>query len=138
MLLSVDRLTGGGPNGAVRSVQEMLNYLGFRYRDPGGTVMALDEDGLFGAKTEDVVIDFQRSEGLLADGVVGPSTMRALEKAYSERVMELTSPGADSVGGVPTDGRGVPVRLSLERVPADRAKPNDKSYKRLSLRSDAA
>lgn len=38
-------------------------------------------DGKFGTKTENAVKDFQRQSGLTVDGVVGPKTWDALEKA---------------------------------------------------------
>jgi peptidoglycan hydrolase-like protein with peptidoglycan-binding domain len=116
---------------AVRSIQEMLTLLGFKVRHTGTgrTVFAaLVADGIFGPNTEQVVIDFQRSEGLLHDGVVGPSTMAALEKAYTERVLELNSPGVDFTL-LPED------RFTFERVPAD---PYQEGYDRLSLRNDVA
>ena len=117
---------------AVRAVQEMLNFLGFRDKRMRGRMtvfLSLKEDGKFGVHTENTVIDFQRSEGLLADGVVGPNTMRALQSAYAQRRLELDAPPADSLRG------GVPNRFTFERVPAD---AYDKGYSRLSLRNDAA
>jgi peptidoglycan hydrolase-like protein with peptidoglycan-binding domain len=35
-------------------------------------------DGIFGWQTEEAVVDFQKSEALTPDGVVGPHTWRAL------------------------------------------------------------
>lgn len=116
---------------AVRSVQEMLIVLGFRVRgdEAGkGIFTPLVADGIFGPDTEQVIIDFQRSEGLLQDGIVGPSTMAALEKAYTERVLELNSPGIDFTL-LPED------RFTFERVVADRY---EGGYDRLALRNDAA
>jgi len=117
---------------AVRAIQEMLNFLGFREKRPRGRVSAfvpLKEDGKLGPHTENAVIDFQRSEGLLGDGVVGPNTMQALQSAYAQRRLELDAPPADSVRG------GVPKRFTFERVPAD---SHGQGYGRLSLRNDAA
>ena len=59
-----------GSSGAdVTTLQERLKQLGF---DPG------EADGRFGPSTEAAVMAFQRSAGLLADGIVGPSTAAAL------------------------------------------------------------
>lgn len=54
--------------------QECLIQLGYDLSPYGA-------DGKFGAKTQTAVISFQRSHGLTPDGVVGPMTWEALEKA---------------------------------------------------------
>ena len=54
----------------VKRLQSLLNAKG---ADPKLTV-----DGKFGAKTEIEVRDFQKQEGLSADGIVGPYTWQAL------------------------------------------------------------
>lgn len=60
-----------GTQGAeVRRLQERLKDLGF---NPGAI------DGDFGLATGAAVMAFQASEGLLADGVVGPRTLAALD-----------------------------------------------------------
>ena len=118
---------------SVRAVQEMLNFLGFREKRRVNkskvTFLPLKEDGDFGPCTEDAVLDFQSSECLFADGIVGPTTMAALQAAYSRRRLELDAPPADSLRG------GVPERFTFERVPAD---AYDKGYTRFSLRNDVA
>jgi N-acetylmuramoyl-L-alanine amidase len=53
----------------VRWTQEELNRLG---HDSGAA------DGIYGPKTRDAVIAFQRARGLAADGIVGPITWAAL------------------------------------------------------------
>ncbi len=50
-------------------IQERLQELGY---DPG---MA---DGIFGSRTQQAVIAFQRDQGLDADGIVGKNTLAAL------------------------------------------------------------
>jgi hypothetical protein len=101
---------------AVRSIREMLRFLGFRVkRTKHDTTLTwnLAVSEQFDEDLESVVIDFQRSEGLLQDGVVGSITMGALEDAYSHRVLELTSPGVDAL-------LGLPERFVFERIPVDR------------------
>jgi peptidoglycan hydrolase-like protein with peptidoglycan-binding domain len=43
--------------------------------------VGVNPDGKFGAKTEAAVRAFQRSHGLVPDGIVGPKTWRALDSA---------------------------------------------------------
>jgi putative chitinase len=64
---SVLRLESRGPE--VVQLQQKLMEAGF---NPGAT------DGVFGPRTETAVKAFQRSRGLVADGIVGPRTWRAL------------------------------------------------------------
>lgn len=129
-------LMRGVRHSAVRSVREMLGFLGFGSFDSKGRYTPLDSAEDFDAVTESVVVDFQRAEGLLADGVVGPSTLRLLERTYATRLLELNSPGIDALMGTPDRVLGLPDRLILERVPADPTPQG--GYDRLSLRSDVA
>jgi len=60
----------------VAQLQLVLNYLGndmprsFKQRTP---------DGIFGSETEAMVKRFQRSNGLNADGIVGPHTLAKMD-----------------------------------------------------------
>lgn len=65
--MRVLRLGDTGP--AVKRLQRRLKKLNF---NPGKI------DGDFGPATEAAVLAFQRSEGLLGDGIIGPRTARAL------------------------------------------------------------
>ncbi len=65
--MPVLKLDSNGPD--VATLQDRLRELGF---NPGAT------NSSFGPATQAAVIAFQRSEGLLADGVVGPRTAAAL------------------------------------------------------------
>ncbi|BAY42851.1 peptidoglycan-binding domain 1 [Scytonema sp. HK-05] len=59
-----------GSEGAdVKRLQEYLNAHGYH----------IAADGIFGAKTEAAVQDFQRSHGLTPDGIVGHNTWAAIE-----------------------------------------------------------
>lgn len=67
---SVTALSKMGSQGQeVRQIQQALKNLGYY----GGSV-----DGIFGSGTEAAVKSFQRNNGLAADGIAGPQTLRAL------------------------------------------------------------
>lgn len=70
-LVTHPTLKRGSRGAAVTRLQETLNTLGFNC----GTA-----DGIFGAKTEEAVRNFQSSAGLKADGIVGAQTWEALEQ----------------------------------------------------------
>lgn len=67
----------GDAGPAVKKLQKALQDAGF---SPGRI------DGEFGAGTEAALIGFQYSVGLLADGVAGPRTQRALGLAKSDKL----------------------------------------------------
>ena len=55
----------------IEEVQRLLKELGFFQ----GKV-----DGLFNIRTSKAVLEFQKSKGLIPDGVLGPLTLRELQK----------------------------------------------------------
>ena len=65
----------GSTGTGVKWVQDMLNHNGY----------SLTIDGIFGAKTYNAVISFQKSKGLSVDGIVGYNTRTALKNnAYTQ------------------------------------------------------
>lgn len=70
----------GSSGATVTTIQSTLRNLGY----------GVGVDGVFGPQTENAVIAFQRSRGLLADGIVGPATAGA---------MGVTLPGGGGGGG---------------------------------------
>ena len=61
-------LKHGMNNQYVKTLQEQLNKFGYK----------LKVDGDFGKITEKAVIDFQRTKGLICDGIAGPKTWNKL------------------------------------------------------------
>ncbi|MCH5167537.1 MAG: peptidoglycan-binding protein [Erysipelotrichales bacterium] len=64
-------IRNGSKGNDVKLCQQLLNKFG-NY--------GLVEDGIFGAKTESAVKDFQKKNVLSVDGIVGPKTWEALQK----------------------------------------------------------
>jgi peptidoglycan hydrolase-like protein with peptidoglycan-binding domain len=69
-------LRRGDHGSAVETLQKALVALGFAPGRP---------DGVFGANTEAAVVDFQRSNGLQPDGIVGKETARTLNAGLTNR-----------------------------------------------------
>ena len=90
-------LKRGSNDPAVRDLQEALTALGF---DPGPV------DGLFGAKTESAVRQFQQTREIAADGVVGRVTWINIDEADQSRPV------------LKTGSTGLPVRRLQSRMSA--------------------
>ncbi|AHF10560.1 MULTISPECIES: peptidoglycan-binding protein [Dehalobacter] len=60
----------------VATLQSILKELGY---DPGM------DDGVFGPKTREAVIAFQRNYGLTQDGIAGPQTFTALDQVIRRK-----------------------------------------------------
>ena len=73
------RMGMSGPN--VRDLQEMLNL---QVADRP----LLSVDGIFGPKTKASVVKFQAANRLVADGIVGPLTSKALVAAVLIRTLK--------------------------------------------------
>ncbi len=89
----------------VRALQRRLNLLGF---DPGR------EDGILGEQTGRAILDFQRNVGLRADGIVGTTTIDALDRLIAAPVTERGRTSVRETEGLrPTgaslDGRRVAI-----------------------------
>jgi len=85
----VDRpsVARGDRGDAVLDLQKMLNVWG---NLKGRAIY--NADGVFGRKTESQVLDFQRMNGLRADGKVGPQTWAKLEEKTAPH-MNYPAPG---------------------------------------------
>jgi hypothetical protein len=67
-------LMPGSRGEEVKWLQQSLNKLGYN---------AGAEDGIFGSRTQAAVIAFQKANGLVPDGIVGPKTRESLGKALN-------------------------------------------------------
>ncbi|MDD9868221.1 MAG: peptidoglycan-binding protein, partial [Candidatus Campbellbacteria bacterium] len=73
-------LRRGSEGSGVKTLQQNLNALGYRVSHFGG------EDGYFGPEVEKALLNFQRANGLRANGIYDVAT----QKALTERVKEIT------------------------------------------------
>lgn len=74
----------------VEELQRNLNRLG--YADTAGRQLAVDGD--YGRRTRLAVEDFQRSHGLVADGIAGPLTIAAVQHAVETELRSIGQPDA--------------------------------------------
>lgn len=75
------QLAYGSNGSSVKNLQKLLNQNGYN----------LDEDGIFGSKTQAAVKDYQKKNNLAVDGIVGNNTWGALNKASSGAKKSTTS-----------------------------------------------
>ncbi len=100
-------LREGDTGNAVQNLQYFLNYLSDYYN----TIPAVTPDGMFGSNTRAAVIDAQNTFGLVADGIVGAVTWKAIYNAYLGIVS--TIPPIYSAGVTVPFG-GVTLRIGAE------------------------
>ena len=74
----------GSTGSEVRQIQTKLKNWGY---------YSGDVDGIYGTRTKNAVISFQRKNGLTADGIAGPATLAA---------MGIASSGSSGGGGYAT------------------------------------
>ena len=85
-------LSYGSKGSEVKKLQEELNKQGYK----------LDVDGIYGAKTQAAVKDYQKSSGLAVDGIAGVQTTGALYKAPFNAVTPQTTETAAQAAVKPT------------------------------------
>ncbi len=70
-------LKEGDSGEQVKGIQHWLNVNGYN---------AGEEDGIFGEKTRDAVIQFQSSKKIVTDGVVGSQTQITMERMEKKNI----------------------------------------------------
>ena len=73
MATTRNQVSYGSQGSDVTELQKLLNNHGY----------GLSEDGIFGAKTQDAVKDYQQKSGLSVDGIVGTNTWGSLNGTYT-------------------------------------------------------
>jgi len=96
-------LTLGSQSSAVSQLQTDLTGLGFYTNSI---------DGWFGPKTYDAVVNFQKSQGLKMDGIVGPITKASLNAALK------STASSPQVSATPPVGSSPPASGSVTTPPA--------------------
>ena len=79
----------GSRGSEVRTIQTKLKNWGYFFDKV---------DGIYGEKTRDAVIWFQKKNGLTADGIAGPATLKAMG-IYSSSSSGSSGSGSGSGGG---------------------------------------
>ena len=87
---SASGLKLGSVGSDVRNLQQNLEALGYYWADITGS---------FGSKTEAAVKLFQKKNNLTADGVAGPKTLEAIEKALMRSGVTSSSSSAGTASG---------------------------------------
>lgn len=79
----------GSRGSGVKSLQSKLNSLGFN---------AGVADGIFGTKTRNAVMDFQRKNGLVVDGIVGKATQSKLDSSNNNNDVKTIQEILNQIG----------------------------------------
>ncbi|MCQ2354095.1 MAG: peptidoglycan-binding protein [Clostridia bacterium] len=100
-------LSRGSTGIGVENLQYYINYLSDYYP----TIPRVSQDGIFGADTENAVIEMQRTFGLVPDGVVGELTWQRMYNAYLGIVSTIP---LEYLEGSSVPYPGVPLRIGSE------------------------
>ncbi len=83
-------LRKGSRGSDVERIQSLMNAISNTHPSIPKVIV----DGVFGSRTEEQVVAFQRHMGLSADGIVGPATWNAIMNEYSADAPNAPAPNA--------------------------------------------
>lgn len=126
-------LRRGDRNGSVKLLQEKLNAAGLT------PLALLVPDGDFGATTELHVAEFQRRHGLVADGIVGARTWRALDDPNASAELRpvpddhalrggLSTPSVEASAEEPSWVRIARAEIGMKEIKGDLHNPRVVEY----------
>lgn len=129
-MATYNQVSYGSQGSSVTELQKLLNNNGY----------GLTVDGIYGAKTQAAVKDYQQKNGLTVDGIVGTNTWGALTTANTTQPAPSTGTTATNTttattGNTATTGSYDPFKVSESTAAADQKrqdlasqKPSDFSY----------
>ena len=85
-MATYNQLSYGSKGSEVTELQKLLNQNGY----------SLDADGIYGAKTQAAVKDYQQKNGLSVDGIVGNNTWGALTKVSTDTTANQSTATTDT------------------------------------------
>jgi peptidoglycan hydrolase-like protein with peptidoglycan-binding domain len=88
-MAKMQELSYGSQGSVVKLLQEKLNAAGYK----------LDTDGIFGAKTQSAVKDYQKNNNLAVDGIVGTNTWGSLQSGPKTVSGESTANLVNRING---------------------------------------
>lgn len=101
-------LSQGSRGEAVRELQFILSAIAPYFN----SVPPVLQDGIFGSSVKNAVIQFQKTFGLTADGVVGPTTWNMLYEVYRSIYSDEPAPPAETPDpGYSTEYPGTPLKI---------------------------
>ena len=86
MAIIRNQVSYGSQGNDVTELQKLLNQNGY----------SLDEDGVFGDKTQEAVKDYQQKNNLDVDGIVGTNTWGSLTGTYTAKKNTTSSTTTDA------------------------------------------
>lgn len=103
-------LRPGDSGTAVKELQYRLKELGY---------YSASRDGVYGAQTRTAVMAFQKRNGLTADGIAGPATLKKLYSSSAVKAGDSTSGSGSGSSGSGSSGSSETLKTNQSLKPGD-------------------